>query len=386
MTRRTNRRRVLKALAATSIAATGPWVISSSVLAAAGEVHILMWPAYLPPGFLRSFTEKTQIKVNVITIDSNQKIIAKMKASEGRGTDICSPTNLHSPDWETLGVLQPFDYSRIGNINNLNPVLLKIGDDEWNFGGDGSHWLPHVWRSEGIAWRTDRYTPPGPGEVPSYGDLWQPEVRGQTVMRPHSGMLGAGLFMARDGQLEPGAMRKAYDNEATMRRIWEEVLAFCVRNKAKSPLFWQDADEQRSALLSDTVLLGQAWESPSIAMLNEGKAIQYRAPFEGALTWVDGMALSKHAADLDAVYAFLDFCFEPESAGMPIDGGEDPAWGGHGYNSAILGADKHASAHYRQVFESVYPGDALEKLWPWPKESQWHVRVRTEYRNKFVNA
>ena len=92
------------------------------------------------------------------------------------------------------------------------------------------------------------------------------------------------------------------------------------------------------------------------------------------------MALSAAAEDLDAVYAFLDYCFEPEPAGRSIDGGSEgkASYGGHGYNSAVLGADKFASAQYAEVFASVYPGDSLANLWPWPKEPQWYADVRTE--------
>ena len=99
---------------------------------------------------------------------------------------------------------------------------------------------------------------------------------------------------------------------------------------------------------------------------------------EGALAWVDGMSLSAGAGDLDAVYAFIDFCFDPVPAGKAIDK--------HGYNSAVLGADQHAGANYKKNFAEAYPGDALANLWPWPKEPQWYADVRTEYRNKFVNA
>jgi len=28
----------------------------------------------------------------------------------------------------------------------------------------------------------------------------------------------------------------------------------------------------------------------------------------------------------------------------------------------------------------------LGNLWAWPREPQWYADVRTEYRNKFVNA
>ena len=58
----------------------------------------------------------------------------------------------------------------------------------------------------------------------------------------------------------------------------------------------------------------------------------------------------------------------------------------HGYNSAIIGADAHAGDTYKRNFSEAYPGKALANLNPWPAEPQWYADVRTEYRNKFVNA
>lgn len=374
---RVSRRTVLKGMAAAgAAAAVGPWVISNKALAASGEVNILMWSDYLPPDFLEAFTAKSGIKVNYTGIGSNEEIINKMKATKGRGVDICSPTNMRSPQWIELGLLQPFDKSRITTMGNVNPAMLKVGDEEWNFEGKGSHWLPHIWGTEAIAWRTDLYSPPG--GTPSYGNIWDPENKGKTMMRPHSGMLGAGLFLETNGTLEPGAMKKAYNDEETMRKTWETVTAYCIENKSQVKLFWNDADSQKNGFLNDGVIVGQTWDGPPLAMKSDGEPVTYQAPKEGALAWVDGMALSAGAENIDQVYEFLNFCFEAEPAGQAIDK--------HGYNSAVLGADKFAGDAYKKNFSEAYPGDSLSNLWPWPKEPQWYADVRTEYRNKFVNA
>ena len=132
--------------------------------------------------------------------------------------------------------------------------------------------------------------------------------------------------------------------------------------------------------------IGQVWDRPIIELMNDGKAVQYRAPVEGALTWVDGLSISSKAPDLDAVYAFLDYCLEPEPAGQAIDGGGDASYGGHGYNSAVLGANHFASETYKKNFAEAYPDDALSNLWPWPREPQWYADIRTEYRDAFVKA
>lgn len=374
---KTSRRSFLKAGgAAAGAAAVGPWVISSKALASSGELNILMWSDYLPANLLEAFTKETGIKVNYTGIGSNEEIINKMKATKGRGIDLCSPTNMRSLQWVELDLLQPFDQSRIKNLGNVNPAMLKVGETEWNFGDKGSHWLPHLWGTEAIAWRVDQYEPEG--GVPSYGNIWQEDVKGKTMMRPHSGMLGAGLYLETIGELEPGDMRKAYNDEATMRKIWEKVTAFCIKNKAQVKLFWNDADSQKNGFLNDGVVVGQTWDGPPLKMKSEGEPVTYQAPKEGALAWVDGMALSKESQNLEQVYAFVDFSFRAEVAGKAIDH--------HGYNSAVLGADKFASEQYKINFSEAYPGNALANLWPWPKEPQWYADVRTEYRNKFVNA
>lgn len=383
------RRKVIKGAAAGSAAAAvGPWIISSEVLAAAGEVNVLMWSEYLTAGFFKAFKENTGIKINFTGIGSNEEIINKMKASKGRGIDICSPTNMRSPQWAELGLLQPWDYGKIANVKNVNPAMLRVGDEEWNFAEKGPHWLPMIWGTEGVAWRTDQWAPPRANGIPSYGDIWQDDVKGKTMMRVHSGMLGAGLYLETIGKLEPGAMKKGYDGEADMRKIWQVVLDFCVANKAQVKLFWNDADSQTNGFLNDGVVVGQTWDGPPISMMNNNDPVQYRAPLEGSLAWVDGMALSHKAADLDAIYEFVNYCFQPEVGGRSIDGGKDDLWGGkgHNYNSAVLGADKFASDGYASVFTSVYPGNSLANLWPWPKEPQWYADVRTEFVNKFQAA
>lgn len=378
------RRSVLKGAAAAGVVATGalaagPFVMRHGALASSGELNILMWSDYLPPDFIADFEKQTGIEIHYTGIGSNEEILDRLKATGGQGFDICSPTNMRSPQWEKLNLLQPFDTSRIENLDNVNPAMLKVGDSEWNFGDRGSHWVPHIWGTEAISWRTDKWQPKdGPNGLPSYGDIWDPAVKGKTMMRPHSGMLGAGLHLEASGVLEPGDMRRAYESEDAMRPVWETVTRFCIDNKDQVKLFWNDADSQKNGFLTEGVVVGQTWDGPPIAMKNAGEPVMYRAPKEGALAWIDGMSMPVGAANVDQLYAFLDYAFSPEPAGKAIDK--------HGYNSAVLGADVFASDTYAKNFGEAYPGDSLANLWPWPKEPQWYADLRTEYRDKFLNA
>ena len=372
-----SRRSVLKGAVAAGFLIAGPFVVNRRVLASSGDLNILMWSDYLPPGLIADFETKTGIKVNYTGIGSNEEIIAQMKASGGRGFDICSPTNMRAPQWEDLDLLQPFDTHRIAKLDNINPAMLRVGDRDWNFGNRGSHWVPHIWGTEAISWRTDKWQPKdGPNGLPSYGDIWDPAVKGKTMMRLHSGMLGAGLYLEVTGVLEPGDMRRAYESEDAMRPVWNKVTKFCIDHKDQMKLFWNDADSQKNGFLTEGVVVGQTWDGPPIALKNAGEPVMYRAPKEGALAWIDGMAIPVGAENIDQLYAFLDHAFSPEPAGKAIDQ--------HGYNSAVLGADVFASDTYAKNFGEAYPGDSLANLWPWPNEPQWYADLRTEYVAMFV--
>jgi len=374
--KRISRRSVLKAgagLGAVGLAFPG---IVKNAFSSSGEINVMMWSDYLPADYVAAFEGETGIKINFTGIGSNEEILNKLKATRGRGFDLVTPTNPRSPQYADTGLLQPFDMAKIPNIANVNPAMLKIGDTEWNFEGKGSHWLPHLWGTEAIAWRTDLWTPAG--GVPSFGDVWSEANAGKTMGRGHSMMLGAGLYMETIGELPAGAMRAAYNGETEMRATWDKVTAWCIARKPQIKILWNDADTQKNGLLNEGIVVGQTWDGPVLSMKTAGEPVTYQAPKEGALAWVDGLSIPSGAENMDQIYAFLEYAYRPEPAGKAIDS--------HGYNSAVLGADKFAGPAYAKNFAEAYPGDALTNLWPWPKEPVWYADIRTEYVNKFQSA
>ncbi|MEE9314145.1 MAG: extracellular solute-binding protein [Rhizobiaceae bacterium] len=360
--------------------ATGSFVLSTpafieNAFASSGEIDILMWSDYLPEPFVTAFTNSTGIKINFTGIGSNEAIIKLMKANRGQGFDICTPTNNQNLVWKELGLLQPFNSKKI-SFDKINPAMSRIGLDDWNFENRGPHWLPHIWGTEGIAWHTEKYSPDG--GVPSYGAIWDEDNGGKTMGRPHSMMLGAGLYLESIGELEKGDMWKAYSSEDAMRPIWQKLTEWCITRKKNVQLLWNDADTQKSGFLKKGVIVGQTWDGPPLALKTAGQPIHYQAPKEGAMAWVDGLSMPVGAKNKDEIYAFIDFAYQQGVAGQAINH--------HGYNSPVLGADRFANANYKKNFAEAYPGDALGNLNPWPPQQPWYVALRTEYVAKFIAA
>ncbi|KIC21137.1 extracellular solute-binding protein [Leisingera sp. ANG-Vp] len=367
-----SRRTVLKSASAAALAAP---LYTKSALASSGEINIMMWSGYMSEDFVSGFENETGIKINYTSTGSNEEMINKMKATKGQGFDLITPTNNRSLQWEPLDVLQPFDLSRV-NTAAVNPAMLKVGETAWNFGGKGSHWLPHMWGTEGIAYRADKWLPEG--DAPSYGDVWSEENAGKTMGRAHSMMLGAGLYMERIGEMEAGSVWAAYEDEATMRQVWGQITDWCIARKDRIKLIWNDADTQKNGLLNDGVVVGQTWDGPPLALKTAGEPVHYQAPVEGAMAWVDGLVLPAGAKNVDQAYAFIDYAYRKEIAGKEINF--------HGYNSPVLGADAYAGDSYKKNFAEAYPGNALANLNAWPAEAPWYADVRTEFVNKFKSA
>jgi len=372
-----NRRSFLKSGTAVGAAALASPAFVSQAFASSGEMTLMDWSDYWPDYMLEEFTAETGIKVNYIGIGSNEELINKMKASEGAGADLIGPTNNRSLQWGPLELLQPFDMSRI-NIDAANPAMAKIGPDAWDFGGKGNTWIPHIWGTEGMAWRVDKFQPAAADGVPSYGEIWSEANAGKTMIRAHSGMLCAGLYMEASGAMDPGSVWAAYESEENMRKTWGMITDWCIERKKNLKLIWNDADSQKNGLLNDGVIVGQTWDGPPLALKTAGEPVTYQAPAEGAMAWVDGLAMPKGAKNIDQAYELIKFAYNKEKAGKAIDK--------HGYNSPILGADTFAGANYAKNFAEAYPGDALAKLNAWPAEAPWYADVRTEFVNKFKSA
>jgi spermidine/putrescine transport system substrate-binding protein len=367
------RRSVLKGAAATGAAAAiGPWYIPNAF--AAPVVNVLMWGEYLPDSVVADFKAKTGITVNHTKIGDNGEIISKMKAGGGAGYDLASPTNMRALQWADLGVLAPFDMNRI-NTSAVNPGMLAVGERDWNFGGNGSHWVPQLWGTESISWRTDKWQPDG---LPSFGDIWEPNpgIDGAFMMgRTYSMMTGCGIWMHHQGKMDFWA---SYNDEDTMRKNWETITDYCISKKGNLVKFWSGADPQKQGFTSDGVVVGQTWDGPIAAMKKAGEPVAYQTTDEGALAWIDGITLSAKADNIDEAYELINYSFTPEVGGQTVNE--------IGYNSAVNGASDHYSAETKALAKAIYPGDTSTKLNPWPPEPPWYADARAEYANKFETA
>jgi len=369
-----SRRTMLRnAAAAGAVLATGPWLVKDA-FSSSGELNVIMWSDELPTVVLEDFNKATDIKVNHTPFGSNEDLLNKLKATKGQGFDLAGPTLDRAPQWKELGLLQPFDMNKI-ETKNILPSMLSASAGAWTWDGKQYH-LPHVWGTEALGWRTDKWQ--RDYKDLSLGDLWLPEMKGKVQGRPHSMMAGIGRYLDRAGELPSDRMLDAYKDEENMRRIWDAITKFAVEHKPWVKQFWNDADAQKNGFMQNDVVLGQTWDGPVISLKNEGKPVTYMAPQEGAFAWLDGWAVPIGAQNVEQAYAFLNYLYKAENSGAVANGS--------GYNPVATGADQYLTEQAKKNFADAYPEDALNRLWFWPPTEPWYAEIRNEYVDKFVAA
>jgi len=370
------RRDFIKGTAAVGVAASvGPWFIKDA-LSSSGELLLYTWSDYSPPEIITAFEKATGIKVKVTNYGSNQECMNKLRAARAKGFDIAQPSLTEIVLQMEFELYREIDESKITNLKNVEPSFWESSGEQGGIVRGKRVGLPYDWGTEAMAWNTDELSFEY-GEL-SFGTMWKPEFAQKVTCRPHSVFIGAGLYLDYIGKVPSNRMFDTYKDEKKMRKIYDEIFKFLVKQKKNIKMFWNNAQDHQLAFLQSGCILGQTWDGPIMTMKKQGKPVSYMAPREGAMTWVDSMCIVKNAKNIEQAYAYINWAYTPEAGAIMAKA--------TGYNSVVKGAADLLDDASKKAFAEAYPGNALDNLWWYVSEAPWFVPARTEYRDKFQAA
>jgi len=374
-----NRRTLLKSALYTGAAlGVGPYVLPRRALAA-GEVNVFAWGDYAQTfenHIVGSFEQDTGIKVNFSTYGSNDEVENKLRAAGGKGFDVIFPSVTNGPRYYPDNLLQPIDESRA----KVDAIIPSIYRDTVKLGGThrGQRYvMPWDWGTEGITFDSSRL-PLADDEV-SFGSMWQGGLDNAVAFRQKSVLMGVGLHLDAIGELNSNRMLDVYKTEDDCRRIWDTCTKYILDHKGNIGAFWNNATEATAAFTDAGCAIGQTWDTTGILLaLDVDPKYKYRAPKEGIITWVDGIAIPSGAENLDQAYEFINFILSPENGGAFSNA--------TGYNSCVAGAEDHLAEANKKVFKEVYTPAVLDNLWWWQAETPWFAPLRERYVEQITNA
>lgn len=279
---------LLKSTLATSVLA-----LSLSAASAEEQVVVYHWFEYMPQELLDKFTEETGIKVVMDTYDSNEAMLASLKAG-GIGTyDVSVPGDYMVKIMANEGLLDEIVPGELANKGNIS--------DEWAnpaFDPLRRHSIPYQWGSTSFSVNRDVYQ----GDINTTDILFNPpaELSGKINMLDSQGevLAMASIHMGMD----------QCSNDRDQLKALNGML-----QDAKTHWASFNSDTAKEVLVSGDAAVGQIYDGFSAKAREEGANVEYAFPTQGYLVWMDNVVLLKDAPNRANALKFMDFLLEPEN-------------------------------------------------------------------------
>lgn len=267
--------------------------LTAGAAAAEGDLVIYHWFEYMPQELLNKFTAETGINVTMDTYDSNEALLASLKAG-GMGTyDVAVPGDYMVAIMAGEGLLDTIGDGELANKGNISP--------EWanpSFDAGRKHSIPYQWGSTSFSVDTDAYT----GDINTTDILFNPpaELSGKINMLDSQGevMVMAALHM--------GIPQCSTDRDQL--KALNDMLQGAKKHWASF-----NSDTAKEVLVSGDAAAGMIYDGFSAKARAEKASITYAFPTQGYVVWMDNVVLLKDAPNRDSAIKFMDFLLEPEN-------------------------------------------------------------------------
>ena len=161
-----------------------------------------------------------------------------------------------------------------------------------------------------------------------------------------------------------------------MRANYDVILAEAINRKSNIAQFWSNDNEGVAAFTANGCRAGLIWESIGRVLADSG--VRFVAPKEGVFGWNQGFILLKGAPNAEAAHELAKFISKPEitakwaaaQQGLP----------------STQGAIDLMDEKSRAFTAKAYPGEAISKIWWWPPQASWFIKLRGEYADKWRAA
>ncbi|MBI2718970.1 MAG: extracellular solute-binding protein [Rhizobiales bacterium] len=370
-----SRRTLLKASAAGLGALAAPAIIPRGALASSGEVNFMGWAGYpdLAAKVFPAFEKATGIKVNFTEQPGQDDMMAQAKLSLQTGAyDVVEPTVERVGAWNSNGMVQAWDTSKLAMDNYLGGLADGKAGEMATIDGK-RFFVPSNWGTEALTYSKKDF-PTEYGKA-SLGDLWGDNLAGKVTVRAHSSLAAMGRWLDSQGKL-PKPWIDGYKDEATMKELWDIALAEAIKHKANIAQFWTGENEAQAAFRTNGAILGLTWDSTGFNMRNDG--FGYIAPKEGAFGWNQGFVLMSNAKNVDQAHELAKWVSTKEGSA---------AWASaFSSNPVGKGGIDLMKPENSAFYNAAFPGDALSKLYWWPAQAAWFLKLRGEYADKWKAA
>lgn len=268
--------------------------LAANAASAEGKLNIYNWFEYLPQELIDKFAAEHGVEVTMDTFDSNESMLAALKAGKMGTYDVAVPSDYMVEIMAGEGMLDTFEPAELSNFGNIMDQWLNVSFDE---GRKSS--VPYQWGSTSFSVNRDAYQ----GDINTLSMIFEPPAE------------LSGKINVLDSQGEVLALASMYLGipQCTADRDQLKALNELVQ-KAKPHWASFGSDVAKDVLVSGDASVGMIWSGFGAKAREEGANIEYAFPKEGYVVWTDSIVLLKDAPNRDNALKFMNFMLEPENA------------------------------------------------------------------------
>ena len=297
---------------------------------AEGELKVYHWFEYIPQELVDKFTAETGITVTIDTYDSNESMLASLKAGKLGQYDVAVPGDYMVQIMGNEGLLDTFTPEELPNFANIDPKWVDVPFDQ---GRKSS--IPYQWGSTAFSVNRDVYK----GDINSLGIIFNPpdELKGKINVLDSQGEV-----------LALGSIYMGIPQCSTDKTQLKALSDMLVTAKADWASF--GSDTAKDVLVSGDAAAGMIYNGFSAKARAEGANVEYAYPKEGFVVWMDNMVLLKDAPNRENALKFMNFLLQPENAAAVTNYAA--------YTSGVLGVEPFLDDAIKTSPENNPPADA----------------------------
>lgn len=273
-------------------------ILSFGASAKDREVTVYNWGEYIPDGtdgFIdlnKQFTEKTGIKVNYSTYQTNEEMFTKISGG-GVSYDIVIPSDYMISKMIANNMLSEINMDNIPNYKNISDDYKSLGYDPQN-----KYSVAYTGGTVGIIYNK-KLIKPGI-DLNTWDVLWNPDYKGQILMFSNSRDAFACAFS-----------KLGYSLNTTDKQEWMEA-AYELRKQ--KPLVQSYAMDQ----IMDKMIAGEAALAPyyagdAVVCMSENEDLDFIIPDNSVFNrFVDAMCILKDSQHKKEAEEYINFILEPE--------------------------------------------------------------------------
>ena len=268
--------------------------LAANAATAEGKLVIYNWFEYLPQELIDKFAAQENVEVTMDTFDSNEAMLASLKAGKMGTYDVAMPSDYMVDIMGDEGMLDTFDQEEIPNFSNIMDQWLNVSFDP---GRNSS--VPYQWGSTSFSVNRDAYK----GDINTLAMIFNPpnEVKGKINVLDSQGEV-----------LALGSMYLGIPQCSTDREELKALNNLMLEAKPHWASFGSDV--AKDVLVSGDASVGMIWSGFGAKAREEGANIEYAFPKEGYVVWTDSIVLLKDAPNRANALKFMNFMLEPENA------------------------------------------------------------------------